>query len=130
MIFASVFTDVWKAEVANPIDALVLSCVVLPCKFNYPAAQYPESLVKGIWHQKGDRTRRIYDEDSYEVVESFKGHTKLVGRLGQKNCTLEIDEVKDHDIGPFCFRAEIKKFDKFSFEEACVRINMIREFGF
>ncbi|KAK3560906.1 hypothetical protein QTP86_022885 [Hemibagrus guttatus] len=127
VIFASVFSDVWKAEVTNPIDALVSSCVVLPCSFNYPNAQYPESLVKGIWHKTKDRAHRIYDEDSHNIVDNFKGRTRLVGRLGQKNCTLEIDEVKDHDNGPFCFRAEIKGFDKFSFEEACVRINMIPE---
>ncbi|XP_058269477.1 myelin-associated glycoprotein-like [Hemibagrus wyckioides] len=127
VIFASVFSDVWKAEVATPIEALVSSCVVLPCTFNYPAAQYPESLVKGIWHKTGDTVHRIYDADSYNVVDNFKDRTRLVGRLGQKNCTLEINGVKDHDIGPYCFRAEIKNFDKFSFEEACVRINMIPE---
>ncbi|XP_047665741.1 myelin-associated glycoprotein-like isoform X1 [Tachysurus fulvidraco] len=120
VIFASVFSDVWKAEVVPKLDAVVSSCVVLPCTFNYPAAQYPASRVKAIWHKKGDRNDRIYDGDGYNIKDSFKDRTKLVGHLGEKNCTLEIDDVKDTDNGPFCFRAEIQGFDKFSFEKACV----------
>lgn len=110
------------------MEALVSSCVVLPCKFNYPGAQLPDSRVKGIWHKKGNREARIYDEDSTVIEDSFKGRTKLIGRLGEKNCSLEIDNVKDHDNGPFCFRAEIPILDKYSFEEKCVTINMKREF--
>lgn len=124
MIFASVFSDVWKAEVVAKLNAVESSCVVLPCTFNYPAAQYPASRVRAIWHKKGDRNDRIYDGDSHNVRDSFKSRTNLIGNLGEKNCTLEINDVKNTDNGPFCFRAEIQNLDKFSFEEACVHTIM------
>ncbi|KAF4086310.1 hypothetical protein AMELA_G00104290 [Ameiurus melas] len=124
-IFASVFSDVWKAEVVSPVEALVSSCVVLPCKFNALGTQLPDSRMKGIWHKEKERNDRIYDEDSYLIGDNFKGRTKLVGRLSEKNCSLEIDDVKDYDSGPFCFRAELPiKDQQFSFVEKCVTITM------
>lgn len=129
-IFASVFSDVWKAEVVSPVEALVSSCVVLPCKFSYPGTRFSDSRIKGIWHKQTDRNDRIYDEDHHLIGDNFKGRTKLVGRLSEKNCSLEIDDVKDHDDGPFCFRAELPADQKFSFVEKCVTITMKREFGF
>ncbi|XP_060744622.1 myelin-associated glycoprotein-like [Tachysurus vachellii] len=122
--FASVFSDVWKAQVVPEMNAVVSSCVVLPCTFNYPAAQFPASRIKAIWHKKGDRSYCIFDDNTHNINDNFKGRTKLVGNLGEKNCTLEIDKVKDTDNGPFCFRVEIKDLDKFSFEEACVHTIM------
>ncbi|TSN03405.1 Myelin-associated glycoprotein [Bagarius yarrelli] len=109
------------------MEALVSSCVVLPCTFNYPISQLPESRLKGIWHKQTDINDRIYDEDNTLISDSFKGRTKLIGKLGEKNCTLEINSVKNHDNGPFCFRAEIPKYDKFSFVEKCVTIKMKAE---
>lgn len=130
MIFASVYSDVWKAEVIDPMEALVTSCVVLPCQFNYPGKPLPDSRVRGIWHLSSDRKHRVYDEDPILIADSFKDRTRLIGRLGEKNCSLEINEVKNHDNGPFCFRAEIPTLDKYSFLEKCVTVNMKCEFGF
>ncbi|KAM9469195.1 sialic acid-binding Ig-like lectin 14 [Clarias gariepinus] len=127
VIFASVLSDVWKAEVEPKIEALVSSCVVLPCKFNYPGTELPSSRLKGIWHEKSGKERKIYDEDSLNIADSFKDRTKLIGQLSKKNCSLEIDDVKDHDNGPFCFRIEIPGRDKFSFVEQCVDIIMKSE---
>ncbi|XP_026790876.3 sialoadhesin-like [Pangasianodon hypophthalmus] len=127
VIFVSAFSDVWKAEVVSPVEALVSSCVVLPCKFNYPGLQRSDSRLKGIWHKDPNKNERIYDEDPFLIEDNFKGRTKLIGRLGEKNCSLEIDEVRDHDDGPFCFRAEITNIEKFSFVEKCVTINMKSE---
>ncbi|XP_035390387.1 sialoadhesin-like isoform X2 [Electrophorus electricus] len=125
VIFASVLSDVWKAEVVSEIEALVTSCVVIPCKFQYPGTQLPDSRVRGIWHKQKNQREIIYHEDSTNVVENFKGRTKLLGSLGQKNCTLEIDDIRNHDNGPFCFRAEIPTIDKYSFEEKCVSLSML-----
>ncbi|KAI4904648.1 hypothetical protein NFI96_019433 [Prochilodus magdalenae] len=124
VVFASVLSDVWKAEVVDKMNVLVTSCVVVPCTFNYPGTPLPDSRIRGIWHKK-DRKEIIYHADQIEVADSFKGRTKLVGRLGKKNCTLEIDSVTDHDNGPFCFRAEIPSLDKYSFVEECVDIFMM-----
>ncbi|XP_076833283.1 myeloid cell surface antigen CD33-like isoform X2 [Brachyhypopomus gauderio] len=122
--FVSVLSDTWKAEVVPKIDALVKSCVVVPCTYNYPGMSLPTSQLRAIWHKK-DQKEYIYHKDSTLVADNFKGRTKLIGDLGQKNCTLEIDGVKDHDNGPFCFRIEIPDLDKFSFVEQCVTISMI-----
>ncbi|XP_072547123.1 sialic acid-binding Ig-like lectin 14 isoform X1 [Salminus brasiliensis] len=122
VIFSTVFSKDWEAEVEPKIKALVKSCVVVPCSFNYPGTQLPDSRIRAIWHTKEKMGDIIYHEDRTKVLDSFKGRTTLLGRLGQKNCTLEIDEVRDHDNGPFCFRAEIPTLDKYSFTESCVTI--------
>ncbi|KAI4904655.1 hypothetical protein NFI96_019432, partial [Prochilodus magdalenae] len=124
VLFATALSDVWKAEVTDKVNALVSSCVVMPCSFNYPGTPLPDSRIRGIWHKK-DKKENIYHEDQTEVADSFKERTKLLGRLGEKNCTLEIDRVRDHDNGPFCFRAEIPDLNKYSFVEACVTIFMM-----
>ncbi|XP_054882074.1 myeloid cell surface antigen CD33-like [Poeciliopsis prolifica] len=119
------------ADVVKSIDALIGSCVVLPCTFSYPGSYLPASRLRGIWHRKDKHNEIFYYEDSTKVMDSFKGRTKLLGFLGQKNCTLEIDEVKDHDNGPFCFRIELVQKDtnqetkeKFSFVEECAEVIM------
>ena len=127
MVFASVLSDVWKAEVVDKMNVLVTSCVVVPCSFNYPGTPLPDSRIRGIWHKK-DRKENIYHADQIEVADSFKGRTKLLGHLGEKNCTLEIDEVRDHDNGPFCFRAEIPTLGKSSTMKECVAISMMRKY--
>uniref|UniRef100_A0A3B1IC68 Ig-like domain-containing protein n=1 Tax=Astyanax mexicanus TaxID=7994 RepID=A0A3B1IC68_ASTMX len=129
VIFASVFSEDWGAAVVPSMNALVTSCVVVPCTFKYPGTELPDSRMRGIWHEKADWKNIIYQEDKTVIVDSFKGRTKLLGRLGNKNCTLEIDEIKDHDNGPFCFRAEIPGQDKskFSFVENCVSLIMMRD---
>ncbi|KAL6471393.1 hypothetical protein MHYP_G00200430 [Metynnis hypsauchen] len=125
VIFATALSDVWKAEVVSELKTLVSSCVVIPCKFQYPGTQLPDSRIRGIWHKKDEHKERIYHEDPIEIADSFKGRTRLLDHLGEKNCTLEIDEVKNHDNGPFCFRAEIPSLDKYSFVESCVSLSMM-----
>ncbi|XP_076746018.1 myelin-associated glycoprotein [Maylandia zebra] len=134
VICSSVSSDEWKATVVKSIDALVGSCVVVPCSFSHTGGNLPSSRLRGIWHEKNDKKSNIYHEDYTLIKDNFKGRTRLVGDLGQNNCTLEITEVKDHDNGPFCFRVELVRTenndptkDKFSFVEDCVELNMITE---
>ncbi|XP_039526323.1 myelin-associated glycoprotein-like [Pimephales promelas] len=129
VICAVVFGDVWKVKVESEMDALVSSCVVLPCAFKYPPQEQPSSRTKGMWHMKGKREDYIYHNDPTRVLDNFKGRTKLIGSLGDLNCSLEIDDVKNHDNGPYCFRVEIEtsKTDKYSFVDNCVTIKMIEK---
>uniref|UniRef100_A0A3Q3B5Q9 Sialic acid-binding Ig-like lectin 10 n=1 Tax=Kryptolebias marmoratus TaxID=37003 RepID=A0A3Q3B5Q9_KRYMA len=127
-----VFCEEWKAKVVNNLEALVDSCVVVPCSFSHPRGTLPTSRLRGIWHHKSDRNQIIYDEGNTKIKDSFKGRTKLLGALGQSNCTLEIMPVKNHDNGPFCFRIELVKADNndpttdmFSFVEDCVELKML-----
>uniref|UniRef100_A0A3Q3BHU0 Myelin-associated glycoprotein-like n=1 Tax=Kryptolebias marmoratus TaxID=37003 RepID=A0A3Q3BHU0_KRYMA len=129
-----VFCEEWKAKVVNNLEALVDSCVVVPCSFSHPRGTLPTSRLRGIWHHKSNKNQIIYHSDDSKIKDSFKERTKLLGALGQSNCTLEIMPVKDHDNGPFCFRIELVKTDNndpttdmFSFVEDCVEIPMLHE---
>ncbi|XP_066515936.1 Schwann cell myelin protein-like [Hoplias malabaricus] len=127
-IFTTGFSEDWTAQVVPEMKALVESCVVVPCTSNYPGKKESASRIRGIWHKKDNKKINIYHEDSTLISDNFKGRTKLPGHLGapDHNCTLEIDEVKDHDNGPYCFRAELIEADKFSFVEKCVLFTMIQ----
>ncbi|KAM6995337.1 myelin-associated glycoprotein-like [Tautogolabrus adspersus] len=127
---SSVFAGEWKASVVSSLDALVSSCVVIPCSFTHPEGILPTSKLRGIWHISNQKEQRVYHEDGSQVLDSFKGRTKLLGHLGQNNCTLEIIDIKDHDNGPFCFRIELTPsstgtLEKFSFVEECANLKML-----
>ncbi|XP_019741815.1 myelin-associated glycoprotein-like isoform X6 [Hippocampus comes] len=122
----------WKATVVKRIDALVTSCVVLPCSFSHPKEQLPSSRLRGIWHLQTQRDQRIYHQDETNILASFRDRTRLLGHLGQGNCSLEMTQIKDYDNGPFCFRIELAPMegdtsssDKFSFVEDCVKLKML-----
>ncbi|XP_039972944.1 myeloid cell surface antigen CD33-like isoform X2 [Xiphias gladius] len=129
-----VFSEEWKATVVKSLDALVTSCVVVPCSFTHPKENLPSSRLRGIWHRSNNKNELIYYEDQTRVLENFRGRTRLLGKLGQNNCTLEMTEIKNHDNGPFCFRIELARTetdtstkDKFSFVEDCVALNMLAD---
>ncbi|KAM6910451.1 myelin-associated glycoprotein [Xenentodon cancila] len=129
----TVFSDhEWSASVPSTVDALVSSCVVVPCSVTHPGGILPHSRLRGIWHRFDKKNEFIYDQDSTRILESFRGRTDLKGNLGENNCTLEIIDIRDHDNGPFCFRIELVRTDKneqttekFSFVEQCVKFKMI-----
>ncbi|XP_054639223.1 myelin-associated glycoprotein [Dunckerocampus dactyliophorus] len=124
----------WTASVVGKIDALVSSCVVLPCSFSHPKEQLPTSRLRGIWHRPGQGDQRFYHQDRTKILENFRDRTQLLGHLGQGNCSLEITQIKDSDNGPFCFRIELARTeddtdtpDKFSFDKDCVTLKMLSE---
>ncbi|XP_035987955.1 uncharacterized protein LOC110367199 isoform X2 [Fundulus heteroclitus] len=85
-ILAAVFSPVfgeenWKATVVKTIEALVGSCVVLPCTFTHPEGQLPNSRLRGIWHRNDDNNEMLYHEDETKIQDSFKDRTKLLGYL-------------------------------------------------
>lgn len=133
-LISAVYSEEWKASVVNQMDALVSSCVVVPCSFSHPKGNVPTSRLRGKWHRNRDKEQLIFSEDPTTVLENFRGRTRLLGELGKGNCTLEMTSVKDHDNGPFCFRIELAQKetdtntkDKFSFVEECVTLNMLSE---
>ncbi|KAM8869058.1 myeloid cell surface antigen CD33-like isoform 2-T2 [Spinachia spinachia] len=123
-----VFAEEWKANVVKELDVLVKSCVVVPCTFTHPKEYLPNSRLSGIRHHFAGREERIYCEDRTQILENFKGRTKLLGHLSDGNCTLEMTDLKDHDNGPFCFRIELPTaVDKFSFVDSCVMFRMLAD---
>lgn len=121
----------WKTNVVQQLDALVSSCVVVPCSFTHPQGNLPASKFRATWHHSDSVDRRIFYEDNTMVLENFKDRTRLLGDLGQNNCTLEIIELKNHDNGPFCIQIELVTLQsnglKFSSGDSCVQLNMLSE---
>ncbi|KAL4657677.1 hypothetical protein GN956_G4374 [Arapaima gigas] len=113
----------WKAEVPDEMNALTSSCLVIPCTFSYPGQLKSTSQLRGIWLTKSNVI--VYHEDSTQVDDNFRGRTTLLGQLGSKNCTLEIDEFKDHDAGSYCFRIEIPGDEKFSYKDQCATVSVV-----
>lgn len=118
---------------AKDLDAVIKTCVVIPCSFTHPHGNLPTSRLKGIWYLGNNPDNRIYDEDTEEVIEKFKERTKLLGQLGQNNCTLEVVDIKDYDNGPFCLQirrlddeAQTTPTETHSFDNDCVRFNILR----
>ncbi|XP_041843470.1 myelin-associated glycoprotein-like [Melanotaenia boesemani] len=102
-----VFSAEWKASVVKQLKALVSFCVVVPCSFTHSGGELPASKLRAIWHLLDAKKENIYHEDPTKISDSFRDRTKILGQLGQGNCTLEIIEIKDHENSPFCFRIEL-----------------------
>lgn len=119
------FGEEWKASVVKNLDALVGSCVVVPCSYTLPKEQRNLGRT-GIWFRSSQQNERIYSEDEDDVLDSFRGRTKLLGHLYQNNCTLEITDIKDHDTGSFCLSIEISSTSKnFTFADDCVEFKIL-----
>ncbi|KAF7648240.1 hypothetical protein LDENG_00160090 [Lucifuga dentata] len=110
---------VLAADVPFRFSALTRSCVVIPCSFqmDYEAI----TNLRGIWSKKNGGI--VYHNGQSRVLDHFKGRTKILGDIEQQNCSLEIDDIKPFDNGPFCFHAE-KGNNKYRFNNSCVFIVM------
>ncbi|XP_059390079.1 sialoadhesin-like isoform X2 [Carassius carassius] len=108
----------YVADVIPKITALPHSCVVIPCSFKME--EYVTRL-RVVWVTEGGGY--MFHTDPVDVLNNFKGHTRLLGNPDEHNCTVEMDNVQTHDNGPFCFRAD-KGSKKYSFNNSCVSIIM------
>uniref|UniRef100_A0A8C5FIV7 Uncharacterized protein n=1 Tax=Gadus morhua TaxID=8049 RepID=A0A8C5FIV7_GADMO len=114
-------STILAADVLPKITALPRSCVVIPCSFQMP--DHLKTGLRGIWYNR--EGGRVYHGGQSKVLTHFKGRTKLLGTVGHGNCTLEINDIKPFDNGPFCFRAEAVSGEaKYSFNDSCVFIVM------
>ncbi|XP_016370360.1 uncharacterized protein LOC107710143 [Sinocyclocheilus rhinocerous] len=107
------------ADVIPKITALPRSCVVIPCSFKMEE-EYVTRL-RVLWVTK--KGGYMFHTDPVDVLDNFKGRTRLLGNLDEQDCTVEMDNVQTHDNGPFCFRAE-RENERYSFNNSCVFIIM------
>lgn len=116
MLFKAV--HLLAADVPFRFTALTRSCVVIPCSF-----QHSQDLIlsRGIWSKKAGGV--IYHNGRSNILDHFKDRTAMSQDLSTGNCSLEIDDIKPFDNGPFCFHAEKGK-DKYRFNNSCVFIVM------
>lgn len=93
------------------IEAMTNSCVVIPCSFTYPSGIRPYRGVHGIWyfgHPYPQLFPPVVFKSRTDIVhESYKGRTRLLGDLTQKNCTLLINNVGAEHSGRYYFRADL-----------------------
>ncbi|XP_058655128.1 uncharacterized protein LOC131554080 isoform X3 [Onychostoma macrolepis] len=109
----------YVADVIPKITALPRSCVVIPCSFK--AEEEYLTRFRVLWVTK--RGGYMFHTDPVDVLDNFKGRTRLLGNPDEQNCTVEMDNVQTHDNGPFCFQAE-RENEKYSFNNSCVFIIM------
>nr|XP_055053785.1 myelin-associated glycoprotein-like [Misgurnus anguillicaudatus] len=97
-----------NAEIPNSVVGLSGSCVVIPCKFNYPSEGKIYNEFTGIWYK--DSYDVIYHKETSKIISKFKGRSSLLGDLHHKNCTLKINSLHHSDAGLYMFRMEMKDF--------------------
>ncbi|XP_077432918.1 sialic acid-binding Ig-like lectin 14 [Vanacampus margaritifer] len=115
----------WTIEVPSSVKGLPGSCVVIPCSFNYPDPKKAINEFIGIWLEADNHL--IYHPNGSKIKQLYHGRTELVGDVRQKDCSLKIDPLQKSDLGPFHFRIEMKDFEKFSYLDKTVSIQMIRK---
>lgn len=116
-------TNSWTVTVPPLIKGLPGSCVVIPCSFDFPDAEKKATKFTGMWRDADNKF--IYHSDASEIMPTYCNRTRLLGNLTQKNCSLEIDPLKDSDQGPFHFSIAIAQLNKFSYTKNTVVISKI-----
>ncbi|KAG7216815.1 hypothetical protein INR49_001469 [Caranx melampygus] len=101
----------WNVWVPRDISAMTNSCVVIPCTFMYPSGVRPYRGIHGIWYF-GQPYPQLFPPVVFKsrtdvVHESYKGRTKLLGDLHQRNCTLLINNIGTEHSGRYYFRADL-----------------------
>jgi hypothetical protein len=101
----------WNVWIPRDISAMTNSCVVIPCTFMYPSGIRPYRGTHGIWYF-GQPYPQLFPpvviKTRTDIVhESYKGRTKLIGDLQQRNCTLLISNIGTEHSGRYYFRADL-----------------------
>ncbi|XP_075322878.1 sialic acid-binding Ig-like lectin 5 [Odontesthes bonariensis] len=120
LIFAVLWRGVQAASptpsVPDRVQAVVGSCVVIPCSFT-PAAPHP---VRGRKERVDVRMRfsgaffplkstAFNSQNKDQVSRDFQGRTSLFGRIADGDCSVKIESVRRDD--PQVFEMTLKKGD-------------------
>lgn len=111
----------WNVWVPRDISAMTNSCVVIPCTFMYPSGIRPYRGIHGIWYF-GQPYPQLFPPVVFKsrtdvVHESYKGRTKLLGDLHQRNCTLLINNIGTEHSGRYYFRADLGGANMYTFPD-------------
>ncbi|RXN20871.1 myelin-associated glyco -like isoform X2 [Labeo rohita] len=109
----------YVADVIPKITALPRSCVVIPCSFKTEDEYLTRLRVLWVTRKGG----YMFHTNPVDVLDNFKGRTRLLGNPNEQNCTVEMDNVQTNDNGPFCFQVE-RENERYSFNNSCVFIIM------
>uniref|UniRef100_A0A3B3Q9K8 Ig-like domain-containing protein n=1 Tax=Paramormyrops kingsleyae TaxID=1676925 RepID=A0A3B3Q9K8_9TELE len=103
--FPGVLGSEWGVDYSRyPLCAMRGSTVVIPCAYKYPASLRVETV---IWYHRGDKSydEKIYEFDSSttDVSTQYRDRADYLGNK-EKNCTLQIKNIRDKDEGVYSFR--------------------------
>ena len=113
----------WTADIPSSITALMGSCVVIPCSFDYPHfVPKPSTKFTRVWFDQDQHM--VYHPNSTLVAEAFRGRVALLGDESGKDCSLVINPVRTSDTGPFHFRIEITGYNNYSYREKPVSVTV------
>ncbi|XP_048101450.1 sialic acid-binding Ig-like lectin 5 [Alosa alosa] len=121
----------WKAQIPSSVVALENSCVVVPCTYEHPNTNtQTKTLRKPFWYISDTQAKMtkigkmVYSVTTTKIEERFQSRTSMPGNINEKNCSLQIDNLKKDDVGPYIFRIEIPQFDNYSFTKYPANINV------
>ncbi|XP_041941245.1 sialic acid-binding Ig-like lectin 13 isoform X1 [Alosa sapidissima] len=113
----------WTVEIPESVTGLKSSCVVVPCRYDYPHQGESISSWKGRWYLAPNDVY-VYDQDSSTVDARYQMRTALVGELREKNCSLQITDIKKNDQGQYWFRIMMEGYNSYSYSEKKITISV------
>ncbi|XP_051776648.1 sialic acid-binding Ig-like lectin 13 isoform X4 [Erpetoichthys calabaricus] len=117
VLYFSILCQAWEVQdIPESVRALKGSCVVIPCTVSYPGSPKPTENLVAIW-------KKSPEEEIFNTQIS-NDRMKLVGDIGQNNCSLEIKDVQPKDGGPLHFRIVVHGLDSYSFLNKVVSVKV------
>lgn len=108
LLYKSVTANDWAVHVPiNPIYASSGSNVTLPCTYDFPDESGTRHVLSEMWclnHSLCITPDYIYHSAGIFPELTYQGRIHYLGRLGSKNCSLRIDDLRLSDSGVYVFR--------------------------
>lgn len=120
-----IFATLWRVQAVSPVpsvpehvQAVVGSCVVIPCSFTPPAPHLIRGRkgrvdvrlrFRGGGHFFPLRSTAFNSEDRDQVSRDFQGRTSVFGRIADGDCSVKIEKVSRDDSR--VFEIALKKGD-------------------
>ncbi|XP_035428430.1 myelin-associated glycoprotein, partial [Cygnus atratus] len=96
------------------------TCVVLPCRFEYPEELRPAA-VHGLWYFGSPYPKSyppvVARSRPAAVHESFAGRAELLGDPGLRDCSLRLSRLSPELAGKYYFRGDLGGYNQYSFSE-------------
>ncbi|KAM9309970.1 sialoadhesin [Pholidichthys leucotaenia] len=124
LIFAALWTGLHAASplpsIPDRVQALVGSCVVIPCSFTPPAPRMKQRVDVRLRFRSGGpffplQRTAFNSQDGGQVSRDFRGRVSLVGQMADGDCSLKIERVRKDD--PQVFEISLKIEDDLLWEK-------------